>query len=531
MDVVRFQAHRGVSTEFPENTLSAIRAAVLQGYDIIEIDPSYTKDGTFVLLHDKTINRTARTPSGEALPREMSISDLSYSEASFYDYGVWFSAKYRGESLPALEKVLIFAEMSGVTLKLDNKIQFFPEKVLSHFFDLLKTSSAHIAFTSNNTLFIQKICDNFSNCEIHYDGTISDDILISLKNIVGQRPLTVWIPYDNTFTSFSSLPKADQKLCDSVRKYADLGIWLITKDCELDTAVNVFGASVIETNGSLKPKRRLGVKADTHTHTDRSHDSRCGIDSLARSAIKKGIDIVTITNHCDIMEHPTPNAVNDTLASVQDAIDADKRYGGRVKFMCGAEIGEGFADVKLTEKILGMCDYDAIVGSVHAVRWRGLDKVYYSGIDFSAFSVSELHEYLDAYFEDVLYMLKAFSCDILAHLTCPLRYINGKYRRGITLESHNVKIKNILEYIIRHGVALEINTSGIGGPLDDFMPNADIIKLYREMGGYLITIGSDSHTENGVGNGFGALFQKLKDLKIQDYFYFEKRVAQQCRII
>ena len=78
---------------------------------------------------------------------------------------------------------------------------------------------------------------------------------------------------------------------------------------------------------------------------------------------------------------------------------------------------------------------------------------------------------------------------------------------------------------------MEINTSGIGGQLGDFMPNADIIKLYREMGGYLITIGSDSHSENGVGNGFGALFQKLKDLKIQDYFYFEKRVAQQCRII
>lgn len=51
--MIKLQAHRGVSTEAPENTLEALRTAVEQGYFSAEIDISVTRDGQFVLLHDK----------------------------------------------------------------------------------------------------------------------------------------------------------------------------------------------------------------------------------------------------------------------------------------------------------------------------------------------------------------------------------------------------------------------------------------------------------------------------------------------
>ncbi len=531
MKTVRYQAHRGVSTEFPENTLSAYNAAVIQGYDIIEIDPAFTSDGVFVLLHDTTIDRTARAASDVTPPRGVKISDITYAEAAKYDYGAWFSEKFRGERLPTLDSVLSFAEKTGVTLKIDNKVFNFPENRLSEFLARLSSSSASIALTINDVRLIKKLCSDTNRFEIHYDGPVSEDILREIKSIAGQRPFTVWLPYNNKNTAFSALPKADGELCKIVKKYAELGIWLITKEHELDTAVNSFGASVIETNGTLKPLRNQGIKADTHTHTNRSHDSQCSIDSLALSAVRKGIDIVTVTNHCDIMDHPYPDALNSTINSVRDSISANSKYEGRVRLLRGAEIGEGFTNPSLTEKILTACDYDAIIGSSHAVRWRGLDKVYYAVIDFSVYSENELHEYLDAYFDDVLHMLKTLPCDIMAHLTCPLRYINGKYHRGITLERHMNKITGILEYIIKHGIAMEINTSGIGGFFGELMPDTEIIKLYHDMGGYLITIGSDSHTENNVGNGFDYLFRKLKELGIKNYFYFENRIPIQCRII
>ena len=54
--MIKLQAHRGVSTEAPENTLSSIELAAAQGYAIAEVDVSVTKDGKFVLLHDDTLN-------------------------------------------------------------------------------------------------------------------------------------------------------------------------------------------------------------------------------------------------------------------------------------------------------------------------------------------------------------------------------------------------------------------------------------------------------------------------------------------
>ena len=49
----KLQAHRGVSTDAPENTMAAFREAVRQGYEIIEFDPKFTKDNICVVLHDK----------------------------------------------------------------------------------------------------------------------------------------------------------------------------------------------------------------------------------------------------------------------------------------------------------------------------------------------------------------------------------------------------------------------------------------------------------------------------------------------
>ena len=108
--MIKLQAHKGVSTEAPENTLESLRAAAEQGYATAEIDVSVTRDGQFVLLHDKSINRTARTPDGEVIEGEVAISDITYEQALNYDFGIWFHRKYAGTSIPFFADVLDFAE-------------------------------------------------------------------------------------------------------------------------------------------------------------------------------------------------------------------------------------------------------------------------------------------------------------------------------------------------------------------------------------------------------------------------------------
>lgn len=120
-----FQAHRGVCCENPENTMPAFVAALEQGYQIIELDVSVTGDLKFVTLHDNTINRTARLDSGEPLSDTVSIGDMTYQEALAYDFGVWFSKKFKGTKIPLFEDVLKFAKQNGIKLKIDNKYQRF----------------------------------------------------------------------------------------------------------------------------------------------------------------------------------------------------------------------------------------------------------------------------------------------------------------------------------------------------------------------------------------------------------------------
>ena len=81
------QAHRGVSTEYPENTMTAYLAAIEQGYEYIEIDPEVTKDGVPVLLHDANIGRTARNADGSIIENAPRISDIIWSYLS-WKYGL-----------------------------------------------------------------------------------------------------------------------------------------------------------------------------------------------------------------------------------------------------------------------------------------------------------------------------------------------------------------------------------------------------------------------------------------------------------
>ena len=82
---ILYQAHRGVSTDYPENTMAAFIGAVNQGYDVKELDPNVTKDGVFVVLHDAAINRTGRNTDGSELEKEIKINEITYDEARQYD--------------------------------------------------------------------------------------------------------------------------------------------------------------------------------------------------------------------------------------------------------------------------------------------------------------------------------------------------------------------------------------------------------------------------------------------------------------
>ena len=94
-------AHRGNSSRAPENTLAAFTAAAAAGAGMIETDLQLSADGTVVLIHDDTLNRTAG--------RDGRVADLTASELQSADAGSWFSQDYAGERVPVLADLVDFA--------------------------------------------------------------------------------------------------------------------------------------------------------------------------------------------------------------------------------------------------------------------------------------------------------------------------------------------------------------------------------------------------------------------------------------
>ncbi|MCL1892039.1 MAG: hypothetical protein FWF97_01950 [Alphaproteobacteria bacterium] len=101
-------AHRGASADAPENTMAAFRLAKEYGANGIELDVHLSADGHLVIIHDYTLNRTARMPDGKKLKSETPVNDLTLAQLRKYDVGISFSNKYAGEKIPTLREVMDF---------------------------------------------------------------------------------------------------------------------------------------------------------------------------------------------------------------------------------------------------------------------------------------------------------------------------------------------------------------------------------------------------------------------------------------
>ena len=252
MDNLNLQAHRGVCIEYPENTMSAFVGAIMQGYKVIELDPAVTKDGVFVCMHDKTINRTGRNIDGSIIEKDKCISDITFEEVDMYDYGIWFSNKFKGERIPKLTDVLDLAVKHNVLVKLDNKYRNFTDENIERLFALLAPYINNVAFTCYDIDMVLRVISKFTDANIHYDGLVNDDILDKLSKIVKDDKLTVWVPFECSLTSWVKVEFADEKLCKKIKKYAKLGVWILSEYEDLEVARS-WGADFVETNGKLKP--------------------------------------------------------------------------------------------------------------------------------------------------------------------------------------------------------------------------------------------------------------------------------------
>ncbi len=270
---------------------------------------------------------------------------------------------------------------------------------------------------------------------------------------------------------------------------------------------------------------------DCHTHSTNS-DGKNSIDELCINSIEKSLSGITITDHADMNFYNERNTFERIKNSIEETQEAKEKYKGKLKVLKGIELGEYTISPKKAQEVLSLNCFDAVLGSVHYVPKAGWF-MSYNRIDFqnSMLSDNELNEYIDYYFDLLSETVDAFDFDILSHIHCPVRYMTGKWGRKTNIMLFEDKICTILEKIIKRNIALELNTVYLKDWEGNYNFSLDkILCLYKELGGKMVTLGSDAHNKDDVGRNFDEALPLLKMCGFDSYYYFENRKPKELLI-
>lgn len=256
MESFRMEAHRGYGTVCPESTLAAFAAAKDLGYRMIEVDPRFTADGVCVIHHDATVNRTGRHPDGGVIAEPLAVADLTLAQLKQLDFGCWKSPRFAGERIVTLQELLDFAREHAICLKLDNILERFTAEQTERFLAQLRASSlgSQIGLTCKTPSALAFYAEHLPECELHYDGPLDKRSLTEVHAAAAGHRLTIWTCYPGPATEWYKGERATPELCEELRSYGEVGVWLLTDICQLADAICNLKANAVETDGSLVPE-------------------------------------------------------------------------------------------------------------------------------------------------------------------------------------------------------------------------------------------------------------------------------------
>ena len=259
--------------------------------------------------------------------------------------------------------------------------------------------------------------------------------------------------------------------------------------------------------------------ADYHTHSAASPDGSLTVNQLAEAAVRAGLDEICVTDHVDtvLWGSHAPREHFDWTGLLAQVPQAREQYAGRLTIRLGAELGEAPMGFDRAERLLEESPgLDFVIGSVHMAgeKFHHFDLYYIEKKDETYY-----HSVIDSYLEDVLRLARWGKFSVLGHLTLPLRYINENLGEELTFDGHFDQCREIFRALIESGCGIECNVNRGNTPL----PDAKWLRLYPELGGELITIGTDAHTPEFVGMRARETQELLKSCGLNYVCTFEKK--------
>lgn len=271
--------------------------------------------------------------------------------------------------------------------------------------------------------------------------------------------------------------------------------------------------------------------ADYHVHSEFSDDSVFPVNDVCALAIERGIDEICFTDHVDFEIRPDwdeyradpscapiiegqPSINVDYERYFPTIAEARDRFAGELTVKTGMEFGVQSHTIgrfdELFERFAG--EWDFTILSIHQVG----NQEFWNGT-FQQGRTQD--EYNMGYYEEMLRVAQRFDhWSVLGHLDLIKRYDQAgpwpdANARDIVAE--------ILEEAIRRGKGIELNTSSIRYGLADLTPSTELLRLYRDLGGRILTIGSDSHKPEHLGAHIPMMRERLKDIGFTEFCTFQ----------
>lgn len=266
--------------------------------------------------------------------------------------------------------------------------------------------------------------------------------------------------------------------------------------------------------------------ADYHVHTEYSDDSVYPMEHVVKDAIRMGMDEICFTDHVDygikadwdsgeemVYRGNEPFANVDYPRYMDEIRRMKEVYGDKITIRTGLEFGMQVHTIPQYEALFERYPFDFIILSIHQVE----NKEFWTQ-EFQEGRTQK--EYNERYYEELLNVVRTYkNYSVLGHLDLIVRYDKA----GIyPFEAVRSLIEEILKTVIADGKGIEINTSSSRYGLADSTPSKEILKLYRELGGRIITIGSDSHKPEHLGAYFRETKQYLKGLGYEQFCTFDQ---------
>lgn len=265
--------------------------------------------------------------------------------------------------------------------------------------------------------------------------------------------------------------------------------------------------------------------SDYHFHTHCSSDSTATLSQQAKAAISAGVREICVTDHWNLLDQQGKrlDTVYDWKRPLEQWRRLRHRWPGQLEVRLGVEVGNGVLNPAAVDAGLEVPELDFVIGSLHsqsaAAGGRGI---------FTVAHACTRREEGTAVLEDYVGMLEELvqsaGYDVLGHIIYPLRYLPPEFE--LDLRPWWDRLAEVLRSAAAQGKGIEFNTTA-GTTVEQWR---DVLTLYRDLGGEVLTLGSDAHRPAHMAAAFPQALELIRAVGFRYLCVYRRRTPLFCKL-